>query len=228
MDKKINKKEAMKGIYKKLESLGHEAAGELRRFDAATKTLLADAMEGINRGEVNRDWVSKLNRERESQRVALTKSFDEKFYELQNEAAKTIDEAMMPTPDELDAGDLEILREFTMTASEFERMARKYEDASNFSMLRKLDAYRKEHNINTPWRLHDGAKRKEDFALTVFGVRYSYDPKYHDDPEGSVTKNVGNGYRAMQGADQEAFPTPETEQKQSVAEKMAAAGTMIF
>jgi len=228
MDKKIKKKEAMKDIYKKLESLGHEAAGELRRFDAATKTLLADAAEGVNRGEVNRDWVSKLNRERESQRIALTKSFDTKFYELQSEAEKTIDEVMMPTPDELDAGDLEILREITMTASEFERMARKYEDASNFSMLRKLDAYRKEHNIDTRWCLQDGAKRKEDFELAVFGVRHSYDPKYHDDPEGSVTKSVGRGYRALQGADQEAFPVPETEPKQSVAEKMAAAGVMII
>lgn len=224
----INKKAAMKSIYKKLESLGHEAAGELRRFDAATKALLADAMEGVNRGEVNRDWVSKLNRERESQRIALTKSFDAKFYELQSEAEKTIDDAMMPSADEIDTEALEVLREFTMTAAEFEKMVRKYEDSSNFSMLRKLDSYRKEHNINTLWQLHDGAKRKKDFELAVFGVRHSYDPKYYDDPENGVTRMVGHHYRALQGADQDAFPVPDIEPKQSIAEKMAASGTIML
>lgn len=228
MDKKINKKQAMKGIYEKLESIGHEATRELRKFDAATKSLLADAVEGVNRGEVDRDWIKKLERERKSQRVDMVKGVEAKMDEFQKEAEKTIDDIMMPVADELDADALEILKEFTVTTAEFEKMVRKYDEAGNISMLRKLDAYRKEHKIDTLWELHDGAHRKKALNSTIFGVWHGFDPQYHDDPDRTVTELVGCGYRALQGADQTAFALPETEPVQTSAEKLAANGIMMF
>lgn len=224
----IRKTAAIKDVYSRLEKLGHEAAEEIRKYDQTSEITLSSAIEDAKEGKVTQAWLEKIRAEIKQGREELIKAWDKKFDDFQERAEATIDESMAPAYDELDTGALEVLKEFTLSPSEFERMVQRYEADGNLTMLRRLEAYRAEHNIDTAWRYQDGAKRKEALGMTIFGVAHNIDHKYHTDPEDGVTRTVSRGYRALQGADQTAFPVPEVEPEQSLGDRLASEGRMLF
>ena len=224
----IKKTAEIKDIYSQLEKLGHEAAKEVRKYDQTSELTLSSAIADQKEGKVTQDWVEKTRSDIKRGREELIKAWDRKFDEFQVSAEATIDEVLAPASDELDTGALEVLKEFTLSPSEFERMAQGYEADGNLTMLRRLEAYRSEHNIDTAWRYQDGAKRKEALGMTIFGVAHNIDHKYHTNPEDGVTRTVSRGYRALQGADQKAFPVPEAEPEPSLGDRLSSEGRVVF
>lgn len=201
----------MKHYFEKVKELGHKGIAELRTFDAdAAKFETADREE-LNQRLITEDGFRERARKRAADRKAIYDRYASELEKAKAEFNAKVDEYMMPSAGYFHPDDAEILKHFTLTPGEFERMAQKY--TGNPTMLRLLDDYRREKSIDTDWRFQGADAKKEVFAsacssaLSAMGMKDRFEP----DREGRCTRSVYSSYHRLQEADPDALPVPESE-----------------
>lgn len=194
----------MKQYFEKLEKLGKQASKELAAHDAAAKLLIAGYKEELQSENWTREGYERAVEELARKREAIKSRLRDDVEALEREFAEATDQYMTPSAGRYHVDDAEILKNFKLSTREFESMAKKYED--NPTMLRLLEKYRVEHDVQTSWRLQSGDDRKESFSLSCAGLLSCVDPKYRADCDEAISRSVSNGYHRLQGSDPNVFP----------------------
>lgn len=193
----------MKQYYTRLTDIANATAAKLRSYDTSHAAALDGLKEALDSQKITlpeyKDEVAALDRRRAEIKAQLGSEIEK----LEADFSKYIDEFMAPSSGRMHLDDVEVLKNFTLSSTEFESMAEKYAD--NPTMQRLLDGYRTEHNVNTNWRLQSAEERKEQFSRVCFGVFHSCDPKYTSDCEKQISALVSDGYHRLQGSDPNEF-----------------------
>lgn len=201
----------MKHYFEKIAELGHKGIAELRKFDADAAMLEKADREELNQRMITEDGFRERARKRAADRALIYDRYASELEKAKAEFNAKVDEYMMPSAGYFHPDDAEILKHFTLTPGEFDRMAQKY--TGNPTMLRLLDDYRREKSIDTAWRFQGADAKKEAFAGACSSALSAMNmmDKYEPDREGRCTKSVYTYYHRLQEADPEALPVPEDE-----------------
>ncbi len=201
----------MKQFFEELDTLGRSAVVELRQLDARQAPMHKEYLELRMKGDITEQGYQGLVKSLEDERKKAVDKHRADMAALSERYNKAVDAYMVPSAERMVAGDVEILRNFTLSSSEFEAMADKYGD--NPTMGRLLEEYRRQHKVYTNWRFQTGEDRKQAFlnaCSSVESIMGQLD-KYVPDREGNVTRRVYGCYHSIQGSDPDALPVPPEE-----------------
>ena len=202
----------MKQYFEELEKLGRSAIVSLRRLDARQVDEHKEYLEQLRRGDITEQGYKNCIKSLDDFRQRIANGYKSEIAALKEKYSAATEAHLLPTAGRVHKDDLEILRNFKLSDSEFDLLTEKHQD--NPVMGRLLEEYRKEHGIDTRWRFQSLEDRKAIFdsaCLSVESIINQLD-KYSPDREGNLTRRVYSSYHKLQGSDPEALPVPaETE-----------------
>lgn len=198
----------MKSYFERVQQVGISAIAELRRIDAQHTEMHRAYLEDRQKGNLTEQGYLSLVKVLDDTRTHKESEFTAQLDKIQQEYQAAVDDYCMPSASKMDSADIELLRNFEISASEFDKLAKKHRD--NPTMGRFLESYRKEHGVPTNWRYQTPEERKEIFNSMRFGIDSVIRTldKYHSDREGAVSRLTANAYHKLQGSDPDALPTP--------------------
>ena len=199
----------MKSYFERVQQIGLSAITELRRMDAQHTEMHRSYLEDRQKGNLTEQGYQSLVKVLDDTRARKEAEIIAKLDAVQNEYFAAVDNFCMPSASKMDSGDVELLKNFDISVSEFDRLAEKHCD--NPTMGRFLESYRREHGTPTNWRYQTPEQRKDIFTSMRFGVDsvIRNQDKYNSDREGSVTRLVAGAYNKLQGSKIDDFSTPE-------------------
>ena len=199
----------MESYFERLQKIGTAAVVDLRKMDAQHSEMERSYLEDRRKGNLTEKGYQELSKTLDDIRSKKVKEINAQIASVQKEYNAAVDEATAPNATMLDTGDVEILKNFELTAAEFDRMADKHR--GNPTMCRFLDSYRKDHNVKTDWRYQSCEMRKDIFNSACSSVEsiVKQMDKYNPDREGHIAMAISRAYHKLQGSKSDIMPVPE-------------------
>lgn len=197
-----------KYYFQSLDELGREAVAALRQFDARNAEMYKSNFERYQRGEITEYGYRMEDKAIDDARQRLVGKYKADIAALRDKYTEATEAYMMPSAGRMHPEDMEVLKNFKLSAGEFERMAKKYAD--NPTMGRLLEDYRKEHGIETNWRFQSLDKRLKNFDMACNQVEMimGQSDKYSPGRDSKVTRAAYSCYHELQGSDPEDLIAP--------------------
>lgn len=198
----------MKSYFERVQQIGLSAITELRQMDAQHTEMHRSYLEDRQKGNLTEQGYRSLVKVLDDTRARKEAEITAKLDAVQQEYVAAVDDFCMPSASKMDSADVELLKNFDISASEFDRLAEKH--CNNPTMGRFLESYRREHGTPTNWRYQTPEQRKEIFNNMLFGVGSVIRnlDKYCSDREGQVNRLTANAYHKLQGSDPDKLPVP--------------------
>lgn len=197
-----------KFYFQELDRVGRAAIIELRQLDAKHQSMHKDYLEQRMKDEISEFAYQRLVKELDDSRQREVDKHKAVVADIKEKYIKAEEDNMLPSAGRMNAEDIEVLRNFDLSPSEFNAFAEKYND--NPTMGKILENYRKEHGIETDWRFQGLDKRKEIFEGACLSVEsiIGQSDKHSPDREGNVTRRVFGSYHKLQGSDPDDLVAP--------------------
>lgn len=204
----------MKQCFTELQNLGLSAITELREMDNRHSEMAVSYYEEKRKGNITDTGYTFAMDALSKERSRAVAKYIDQIDELQKKYDSKVDEYCMPSAGRYHPDDVEILKNFELSTTEFAKMTDQYDD--NPTMGRLLEDYRIKHNVDTDWRFKCSKERKEAFNNLCFGVQsiIRQNDKFSPNRELSVMRSVSNAYHNLPGSDPDFLPnnfgTPDT------------------
>ena len=197
----------MKTYFERLSKIGKEAVVGLRQLDAQHAEMHKSYHELLTKGEITPAGYERYIKDLEKIREKYIRDYDSQLETLKEEYAKAVDEYTTPSVMRMH-DDATLLKDFDLSATEFERLAEKH--GSNPTMCRLLDKYRVEHGIETNWRCQSAKERKDIFNSACNSVYFimNQSDKYSFAREATIDYNTAKAYHSLQGSVTDIMPIP--------------------
>lgn len=200
-----------KYYFRSLDELGREAVAALRQFDARNAEMYKSNFERYQRGEITEYGYRMEDKALDDARQRLLSKYKGDIAALRDKYTEATEAYMMPSAGRMHPEDMEVLKNFKLSAAEFDRMAKKYAD--NPTMGRLLEDYRKEHGVETNWRFQnlDARLKNFDTACDHVAAIVGQLDKYSPGRDSKVTRAAYSYYHELQGSDPDDLITPAEE-----------------
>ena len=212
----------MERYFLKLKSLATAEMRSLRKLGREQADEYRANWEDFRRGNLTERGYNNLNKALNDSCEKAVSGVRAQIATLQAEYNAAVDEACTLNSAAVDSVEMEMLKSLPITVADFERLVDKHK--KNETMLRILDAYRKEKNIKTPWTWQTPEKRKEIFdtlcwtveaivtadAVTVAAVKTD-EFGFMQKREQRIASLVANAYRKLRNADPNKIPIPKVD-----------------
>lgn len=200
-----------KYYFRSLDELGREAVAALRQFDARNAEMYKSNFERYQRGEITEYGYRMEDKALDDARQRLLSKYKGDIAALRDKYTEATEAYMMPSAGRMHPEDIEVLKNFKLSAAEFDRMAKKYAD--NPTMGRLLEDYRKEHGVETNWRFQnlDARLKNFDTACDHVAAIVGQLDKYSPGRDSKVTRAAYSYYHELQGSDPDDLIAPTEE-----------------
>lgn len=200
-----------KYYFRSLDELGREAVAALRQFDARNAEMYKSNFERYQRGEITEYGYRMEDKALDDARQRLLSKYKGDIAALRDKYTEATEAYMMPSAGRMHPEDMEVLKNFKLSAAEFDRMAKKYAD--NPTMGRLLEDYRKEHGVETNWRFQnlDARLKNFDTACDHVAAIVGQLDKYSPGRDSKVTRAAYSYYHELQGSDPDDLIAPAEE-----------------
>lgn len=197
-----------KYYFRSLDELGREAVAALRQFDARNAEMYKSNFERYQRGEITEYGYRMEDKALDDARQRLLSKYKGDIAALRDKYTEATEAYMMPSAGRMHPEDMEVLKNFKLSAAEFDRMAKKYAD--NPTMGRLLEDYRKEHGVETNWRFQnlDARLKNFDTACDHVAAIVGQLDKYSPGRDSKVTRAAYSYYHELQGSDPDDLIAP--------------------
>lgn len=197
-----------KYYFRSLDELGREAVAALRQFDARNAEMYKSNFERYQRGEITEYGYRMEDKALDDARQRLLSKYKGDIAALRDKYTEATEAYMMPSAGRMHPEDMEVLKNFKLSAAEFDRMAKKYAD--NPTMGRLLEDYRKEHGVETNWRFQNLDKRLKNFDTACNQVEMIMGQldKYSPGRDTKITRAAYSCYHELQGSDPDDLIAP--------------------
>lgn len=200
-----------KYYFRSLDELGREAVVALRQFDERNAAIYKSNFERYQRGEITEYGYRMEDKALDDARQRLMNKYKGDIAALRDKYTEATEAYMMPSAGRMHPEDMEVLKNFKLSAAEFDRMAKKYAD--NPTMGRLLEDYRKENGIETNWRFQNLDARLKNFdrACDHIAAIVGQLDKYSPGRDSKVTRAAYSYYHELQGSDPDDLIAPAEE-----------------
>lgn len=200
-----------KYYFRSLDELGREAVAALRQFDARNAEMYKSNFERYQRGEITEYGYRMEDKALDDARQRLLSKYKGDIAALRDKYTEATEAYMMPSAGRMHPEDMEVLKNFKLSAAEFDRMAKKYAD--NPTMGRLLEDYRKENGVETNWRFQnlDARLKNFDTACDHVAAIVGQLDKYSPGRDSKVTRAAYSYYHELQGSDPDDLIAPAEE-----------------
>lgn len=200
-----------KYYFRSLDELGREAVVALRQFDERNAAIYKSNFERYQRGEITEYGYRMEDKALDDARQRLMNKYKGDIASLRDKYTEATEAYMMPSAGRMHPEDMEVLKNFKLSAAEFDRMAKKYAD--NPTMGRLLEDYRKENGIETNWRFQNLDARLKNFdrACDHVAAIVGQLDKYSPGRDSKVTRAAYSYYHELQGSDPDDLIAPAEE-----------------
>lgn len=198
----------MKTYFERLRKIGVEAVSGLRQLEAQHLEMQKSYHELLTKGDITPAGYDRYLKDLDRAHERFISGYGAQLEALKAEFAEATDHHTTPTSSNMNTADMEILKNFELSPTEFESLARKYDN--NATMGRMLEKYRTDHNVNTDWRYQTADQRKQifnDACNSVYHIMNQSD-KYCPARIASVEYHTAKAYHRLQGSVAEVMPVP--------------------
>lgn len=190
-----------KYYFRSLDVLGREAVAALPQFNARNAEMYKSNFERYQRGEITEYGYRMEDKALDDARQRILNKYKGDIAALRDKYTEATEAYMMPSAGHMHPEDMEVLKNFKLSAAEFDRMAKKYAD--NPTMGRLLEDYRKEHRIETNWHFQNLDTRLKNFdkACNHVAAIVGQLDKYYPGRDSKVTRAAYSYYHELKGSD---------------------------
>ena len=195
-------------FFSHLQRLGREAVTELRKLDAQHIEKQRNYHEELTKGNITRQGYERYLSDLDKARDRFIDEYNAKLEALKTQFSEATDKHTTPSPGYFNVADMEILKNFDLSTSEFESLAQKYND--NPTMGRMLEKYRVDHKVDTSWRYQTADERKSVFNSACNSVYFimKQSDMYNTQREARIDYITASSYHKIQGSNPEHMPIP--------------------
>lgn len=208
--------------FEQLQSIANAEMAELRKLDRMHNLMHSNYYDNLKHGKLTPFGYDSLTKGLDDAMDAAKKKATQKIAALQREYDSAIDKATSITSTAIDSGDVEMLKLIPITSTDFDQLVEKH--FNNPTMLRILDKYKKEHDIQTTWRYQTPEQRKEIFnnvcwaiegivkgSVETAKVHTGCESTFMRSRELRIERLINGAYHKLQGSDPNALPVPPAE-----------------
>lgn len=208
--------------FEQLQSIAKAEMAELRKLNKTHAAMQVTYYEELKRGKLTPFGYESMTKGLDDAMDAATKRAKQKIATLQREYDSATDKATSINSAAIDSGDVEMLKLIPITPSDFDQLVEKH--LNNPTMLRILDKYKKEHDIQTAWRYQTPEQRKEIFnnvcwaiegivtgSVVTAKVHTGCESTFMRSRELRIERLINGAYHKLQGSDPNALPVPPAE-----------------
>ena len=209
----------MESYFERLQQIASTAVENLHKLGMQHSEMERSYLEDRRTGNLTEKGYQGLVQALDSTRNERVNEVKNQIAALQDEYNVAVDRRTALSSSAIDNSDVELLKNIPITPADFELLTEKHRH--NPTMLRLLDAHRKEHDIKSYWRYQTPEQRKGIFNNVCWSVEavatseqlFSSIPVWNLDSfiqkrKYRIAYLVSSAYHRLQDSNPDKFPTP--------------------